>query len=338
MFGLRALSLLGGVLFVIVGLAYFFYGLQPVMIENGDGTTPEAEGIRFTIVKGESFRDIGAELSQNSLIKSITVFKMYAIVTGKAQRFQPGVYTLSRAMSVPEMVALLTRGGRNEISVTIPEGSTLRDIDAILADKGILEKNALVSYPMHTLQSQYPFLEQVGSLEGFLFPDTYRFHINSSPEIVVRTLLNNFEAKAWPLLSDTGTWYDYLILASFLEREVPEFEDRRVVAGILLKRLKLGMPFQVDATVSYAKCAGAVQECEKPVITQSDLDIASPYNTYRRLGWTPTPISNPGESAVKAAISPKASPYLFYLSAQDTGETIYARTFDEHRINRSKYL
>ncbi len=339
MFGLRALLLLGGVLFVIVALAYFFYGLQPASLENGSALNGDAgAGIRFRIAKGESFKDIGAHLSQESLIKSISVFKMYAIVTGRAQKFQPGVYTLSRAMSVPEIVTLLTRGGRDEVAVTIPEGSTLQDVDAVLTEKGVLQKDALVSYPINKLKDLYPFLEQVNSLEGFLFPDTYRFHIDSSPEMVTRTFLDNFEEKAWPLLSDVGTWYDYLILASFLEREVPSFEDRKIVAGILLRRLQLGMPFQVDATISYAKCSGAIKECENAVITQGDLDIISPYNTYRRLGWTPTPIANPGELAIKAALNPTASSYLFYLSARETGKTIYARTFEEHRINRLKYL
>ena len=338
MFGLRTLLLLGGVLFVIVGFAYFFYNLQPASLENGSAYEGLGTGIRLRIVKGESFKEIGAHLSQESLIKSIGVFKMYAIVTGKAQKFQPGVYTLSRAMSVPEIVALLTRGGRNEIAVTIPEGSTLRDIDGILAEKGVLQKNALISYSINELKSLYPFLEQISSLEGFLFPDTYRFHIDTSPDVVVRTFLDNFEEKAWPLLSDVGTWYDYLILASFLEREVPSFEDRKLVSGILLRRLQLGMPFQVDATISYAKCGGAIKECENIAVTQNDLTIVSPFNTYRRLGWTPTPIANPGELAMKAALNPTASPYLFYLSARETGETIYAKTFEEHRINRSKYL
>lgn len=329
--GFRFFWILGFSLILILSLAYFFYGLQPV------STEVSYNSVQIKITKGEGLKDIGGRLSRESLIKSIAVFKLYSLLTGKAQSFQPGLYELSPTMSVPEIVGALTVSGRNEVTVTIPEGFTMKDIDNILYKAGIIE-TSLLEYPFSKLADRYPYLTQVKSLEGFLFPDTYRFNLNSSVEIVLTTLLNNFNRKGWTKLAGLSNWYDHLILASYLEREVPEFEDRQIVAGIILKRLRLGIPLQVDATLSYAKCNGAFKDCTGIRISRDDLQLSSPYNTYQRLGWTPTPIANPGEAALSAALNPKPSPYLYYLSATKTKKTIFSKTLEEHNINREKYL
>ncbi len=326
----RVLTGLAIVLVCIMMIAYFFYSLQP-----SDIVKTEKE---FRIAKGEGFREIGKHLSEESVISSITVFKAYALFTGKAQRFQPGTYTLSDTMSIPQIVDVLTAKGRSDIFVTIPEGSTLADADSILSDAGIVEKGAIKNFQIKSLSLDYPFLNNVSSLEGFIFPDSYYFEPNSSPESITRRMLDNFSKKAWPLLSGEKDWYTTLILASFLEREVPEFEDRQIVAGILLRRLAIKMPLQVDATISYAKCNGEILGCENILVTRSDLHIASPYNTYERLGWPPTPISNPGESAIRAALSPQKSQYLYYLSSSKTKQTLFSKTLEEHNIKRAKYL
>lgn len=316
-------------LFLVFGVGYFFYGLEP----RGGEETRE-----FSIAKGERFADIGARLSQEGLVKSISVFKAYALFSGKAQKFQPGFYEISSSMSVPEIVRLLTSRGQNEIAVTIPEGSTFLDIESLLQQSGVLQKDELRSARISEFREQYSFLRERESFEGFLFPDTYRFERGSSVDSILRRFLDTFREKAWPVLSHREDWYERLILASYLEREVPEFEDRRLVAGVLLKRLRIGMLLQVDATLSYAKCNGKFLECSNAAVTRSDRSIVSPYNTYERLGWTSTPISNPGESAIRAAIGPEESPYLYYLSARKTGKTIFSRTLEEHNKNRAKYL
>lgn len=332
-FDFRVLIPLGVVLLCIFAVAYFFYGLQP-NTEDMSLSAPH----EFRISKGEGFRSIGARLSQESLIKSIMVFKLYSLVTGKAQKFQPGVYQIAPTMSVPQIIDLLSAKGRSDVLVTIPEGSTLRDIDGILASAGIVQEKTISNFPLKNLKADYLFLSQVSSLEGFLFPDSYYFELNSSPEEVIRKMLDNFSKKAWPILSENKNWYERLILASFLEREVPEFDDRKIVAGILLKRIEAKMPLQVDATISYAKCEGDIRNCENVRVLRSDLSFPSPYNTYERLGWTPTPISNPGEAALRAAISPQQSSYWYYLSASSTKETYFSKTLQEHNKNRAKYL
>lgn len=319
------------VLVFILIVAYFFYNLQPDV--RGEVTQKQ-----FSIEKGESFKDIGTRLSDESLIKSVGVFKLYALLTGKAQRFQPGAYTLSNAMSIPQIIDAITSKTRSDVLVTVPEGSTLKDIDSVLSSAGILTEGSLTTYEFQKLKSDYPFLASASSLEGFLFPDSYFLDRNSTPEVVVRKMLDVFSKKAWPLLSGTDDWYDRLILASLLEREVKTFEERQIVAGILLKRISRGMPLQVDATISYAKCDGAIKDCENIKVSRADLELSSPYNTYTTRGWTPTPISNPGVMAIKAATTPVESQYFYYLSASKTQETYFSKTLEEHNQKRAKYL
>ncbi|HDY72971.1 MAG TPA: endolytic transglycosylase MltG [Candidatus Jorgensenbacteria bacterium] len=331
---MRLLVVLGAVIVSLVALGYFFYGLQPTATAD----SAAAKAVAFNIDRGDSFRNIGARLSQAKLIKSITVFKLYALLSGRAQRFQPGVYELSAAMSVPAVINSLTTAGANEVMITLPEGVTLKDIETLLVDMSILKEGALERFSFISLVQDYPFLDGALSLEGFLFPDTYRFERDSSPEQVVRVLLNTFSEKAWPLLRDAEEWYGVLILASLLEREVPEFEDRRTVAGILWKRLGASVLLQVDATLSYIKCDGRLLTCEDVRVLRADLQLISPYNMYRHPGLTPTPIANPGEEAIRAALNPAPSPYWYYLSSVKTKETIFSRTLEEHNQNRVLHL
>ena len=343
---MRFLFSLSACLFLLIGVAYFFYGLQPAAADlpRGEKMAAEEEGpregtvVRFTITKGEGFREIGGKLSQANLVRSISVFKLYTLLAGRAQLFQPGAHELSPAMSVPEIVTVLTAGSRGDVLVTIPEGVSLLDIDGILAESGVIRKGALAALRPEAFVLEFPLLARVTSLEGLLFPDTYYFAVDTTAESIARRMLKNFMRKGMPLIEGEADWYETLILASILEREVITFADRQVVAGILLKRIRIGMPLQVDATISYAKCAGSYRECENVRIMRSDLDFPSPYNTYTHRGFPPTPIASPGTATLKAAAEPVTSPYLYYLSASGTKETIFSRTLDEHNANRVKYL
>ncbi len=326
---LRFLIVLGLLLAVILLIAYFVYGLEPSYKKE----TP----VSFEVMRGESFRSIGARLSQEALIRSITVFKIYSFLTGSASKFQPGVYSLASTMSVPEIVNALKEGGVTQATVRIIEGTTLRDIDAALAEAGVTRAGAIVNFPIATVRDHYPFLAHATSLEGFLFPDTYHFSRDAAPETVVKKFLDTFEVKAWPLLSEKADWYRSLILASYLEKEVVTMRDRRLVAGILLKRISIAMPLQVDATIVYAKCGGALKACSGAALTAQDLKINSPYNTYLHRGWTPTPIGNPGKDAIQAAVTPLVSAYLYYLSTPDQ-QTIFSRTLQEHNTSSARYL
>ncbi len=331
-FGFRFLFILLFLFILVFFSAYFFYNLQPLKIDSG-------EFKEFRINKNEGLRKIGAKLSQENLIRSIFVFKLYSVLSGKAHKFKPGFYDLSPSMSLIEIVRILTEGEVKTVKVTIPEGYAVKDIENLLINKRILLNDGFQNVRVESFVERFPFLSGVDSWEGLLFPDTYKFNLEMKPEEVLEKFLVNFEKKAWSLLKvDEKKWYFNLILASLLEKEVPDFSDRQLVAGILLKRLKVNMPLQVDATIVYAKCNKAFIGCTYQVVKKADLTIVSEYNTYQKLGLTPTPITNPSQSAIQAALNPQESPYWYYLSDSKTKETIFSKTLQEHNLKRLKHL
>jgi len=203
-------------------------------------------------------------------------------------------------------------------TVTIPEGSTISDVNRILNDSGVLTDETLAE-----------------ELEGFLFPDTYEFFLDSSVEVVQNKFRENFESKVLPLFP-TGVSDEELkeaiIIASLIEAEVPFEEDRRTVSGIIQTRLTAGIPLQIDASICYIKENSCLP------ITDSDKKIDSLYNTYLYRGLPPGPIGNPGLDAVDASIDPRQTPYLYYISDPETGRAVFATSLDEHNSNVVKYL
>lgn len=279
-----------GLKVLLFTLALFGYALSPIGIEG--------EQVLVNINRGMRLDQIGGELSKVGLVRSKAIFVFYSIVSGNSKRLKAGGYLLNNNMSMPAIVSVLAAGPSKDVKVTIIEGETLAEIDAKLAKLGILKPRALLEFPGK-------------SLEGFLLPDTYRFFLNSSPEEVIKKFLSNFYAKATPLLAGNDSdIYKTLIVASLIEKEVPILKDRYLVAGIIYKRLAIGMPLQIDAALS----------------------------TYDHLGLPPKPITNPGLEAILAAANPKTSSYLYYLSDPMTKNTIFSVTFDEHKENKFKYL
>src|SRR3989344_1536144 len=204
-------------------------------------------------------------------------------------------------IKLPEIVGRKNRElvASREIAVTIPEGFNVGQIGETFEKLGIFSKNVFVS----AAQSQ----------EGYLFPDTYRFYKDAKPEDVIKKMR------------------DIIIMASILEEEVKSAEDRKIVAGILWKRLERSIGLNVDAALTYilGKASHA--------LTAEDLKYDSPYNTYRYRGLPPGPISNPGLDTILAAISPIPSPYFYYLTDKD-GVAHYAATLEEGALNKFKYL
>ena len=292
------------------------------------------------ILPGTGFKEIARLLKSQRIIVSKNTFLIYGILSGSAHQLKPGNYLLSAGSSTPAIVLSLTRGPKIDREITFPEGVTLKDIDMMLASAGILPPGALLKFPIKSVAAQYNFLKYSESFEGFLFPDTYRFFINSNTEQVAQKFLDNFEKKALPFLTNDQrpTTNDILIIASLLEKEAPEFRDRQIIAGILYKRLEFGIGLHVDATITYAKCAGTFLTCKDPKVYRKDLDFQSRYNTYLYNGLPPGPIGNPGLEAIMAALNPIKSEYLYYLSDPRTKKTIFSKDLDEHLDNRAKYL
>ena len=222
------------------------------------------------------------------------------------------------------LVLRITRGefAVTPVKITIPEGSTVRDIATILG------KNM----PHFAVQD---FLAQAEHHEGYLFPDTYFFSPLEKPEAIIARLRGSFDRAFAPytvaLTAKQRTVGDIIIMASIIEREAKADSDRPIVAGILWKRFDLGIPLQVDAPFYYT-----LRKTSRE-LTQDDLRTDTPYNTYARKGLPATPISNPGLEAITAALFPEESPYLYYLSDKN-GELHYAKDLEGHKKNREKYL
>ncbi len=293
------------------------------------------------IAPGSGFSDIAKMLSDKKIIRSKNVFLLYGIISGSAHQLKPGNYSLSSGSTTPEIARVIVKGPSIDKEITFPEGVTLKDIEALLNEAGILAKGSLVKFDFKKVAASYEFLKGRKNLEGFLFPDTYRFFLDASADQVIRKFLDNFQKKAWPFLLTNNKQHaanDILIIASLLEKEAPEFHDRQVIAGIIYKRLGLGIALHIDATITYAKCGGAFLTCAEPKVFRKDLGFQSLYNTYLYNGLPPGPIGNPGLEAIKAALNPISSEYLYYLSDPKTKKTIFSKTLEEHIENRAKYL
>lgn len=294
------------------------------------------------INSGTGFKEIAKSLADNGIIRSRKIFLVYGLISGSAHRLKPGNYFLSAGSSTPAIILTLIKGPAIDKEITLPEGMTLKDIDTALVQNRILPEGALANFKFKTLVPEYKFLDGAKNLEGFLFPDTYRFFINSSTEEVIKKFLDNFEKKAFLLLRECQAssvkCQELLTTASLLEKEAPVYEDRQIIAGIIYKRLGADIALHIDATITYAKCGGAFLTCADPKVYRKDLTFQSPYNTYLYNGLPPGPIGNPGLEAIKAALNPVKSEYLYYLSDPKTKKTIFSRTLEEHIENREKYL
>lgn len=298
----------------------------------------------FTIQSGETVEQIAANLENNNVIIGKDFFKIYVLQKKIASKLQAGSYNLSPSMRIPEIADLLA-GGKiksNEVSVTIPEGFTVKDIDERLAEKGIIKKNDFISFNENNNLdlSKYEFLKDKpdnAGLEGYYFPDTYIYYNDSSTEDIARKMLDNFDEELTEELKDeikrqNKTVFETVILASIIEKESGNSEDMKKIASVFQNRLEIGKALESDATINYITNSGRAQS------TYEDLKTDSPYNTYKYAGLPPGPISNPGIEAIRAAIYPEKTGYLFFLTKKDEGRAIFSKTFEEHLTNKKKFL
>ncbi|MDD4931729.1 MAG: endolytic transglycosylase MltG [Candidatus Colwellbacteria bacterium] len=225
-----------------------------------------------------------------------------------------------------------------EATVTALPGYSAKQIDQILISKGVIKAGEnIADFDISRFKDEYWFLKDAQGVEGFLYPDTYRFCLDTPPEDVIKRFLDNFETRTKTVFTSLTGSYDALILASLVEKEVPDNEEeRRLVAGLLIGRMRDNMRLQVDATLCYAKYKSICPENFS--VSPKDKETDSPYNTYKNKGLPPGPIGNPDISAIRAAIAPKTSEYRYYISDPITKRTIFAKTLDEHNRNVVKYL
>lgn len=281
-------------------------------------------GVTIVVRSGESAPEIAAQLKNNHVILHPVVLRAVLRVSGGSGRVQAGAYRFNEPENLFTIARRLETGdyGLPPVKVTFLEGETVRDYAEQLA--GVL--------PGVTADE---FNKAAAHYEGYLFPDTYIFAPGAEVDDVIAALRENFDKKIAPLLpqvaSSTRSLSDTVILASLVEREARTIESRRMVAGILLNRLRINMPLQVDAVFGYIKN----RDTYSP--SYSDLKIDSPYNTYIHKGLPPGPICNPSLDSIEAVLAPTPSKYLYYLTDRQ-GNMHYATTYAAQLANQAKYL
>ncbi len=295
----------------------------------------------FIIEKGETLNSISSRLQEQGIINSQFAFESYLYLKNLEKSVQAGNYVLT-SMNISDLSKILSAGKvDNEIQLKFIEGWTAKEIaDELIKRKIIINSKEFLNLAQaKNFSSEFNFLKDVESrsLEGFLFPDTYLVYKDATTNDIILKMLDNFDKKITPALhteikAQNKTLYQILIMASIIEAEVQTEKDRQLVSGILWKRLKTGMLLQVDSSLKYV-----IGKKDRNVLTYAELKIDSPYNTYKYKGLPPTPINNPGFSAIRAAIYPKNSDYWFYLSDKQ-GKTHFAQTGKEHEENVKKYL
>ncbi len=277
---------------LFAGFMFFLIAFIEIFVPIDSRSSKE---ITFSIEKGAGSREIGYNLQMQGLIRLSPLFRIYTLTTGVSLKLQAGDYFLSKRMSMFTMAQKFTTGDIIQEKFTIIEGWNSKDIENYFAQRG----RAIEISP---------------DLEGYLFPDTYYIKKNASNEEIIAVMRANFEKKfnndfRKETLLQGKTIAQIVTMASLLEKELQTSQDKAIAAGILWKRLSIGMALQVDAA---------------PI-------------TYQERGLPSNPIANPGLDSLKASLYPQDSPYWYYLSTPK-GKTIFSKTLEEHNIAKAKYL
>ena len=268
------------------------------------------------IDEGDSFYSVLQQLSTEGKIRSEFLIKLYLKITNNTPEVLEGTYVINKDMTLKELVnafSMESEVGRS--SITIPEGYTIEDIATKLAENNVCDEeeflNAVKNYPLPSYVIDNP--NKRYNLEGFLFPDTYKFEENEDPDVVIGTMLTRFE-EVWKYITSSlnitvkeKDIEKVINVASIIEKEAVVNNERSMIASVIYNRLDIGMPLQIDATVIYA------HGYHIPIMYEKDLDIDSTYNTYMYLGLPEGPIANPGKMSIEAALKPDDTDYIYYL-------------------------
>jgi len=313
-------------IFLLSLVIAFFYCLDLVFIIDYQFDTPldlTGQEQIFTINSGQGLKQIASNLDEVGLTRDKFWFISYVLYKGWATQLQASEYILSPSLSIRQISQKIISGDAlvHEIKVTIPEGFTLKQIDARLAEKSLIKSGELLTKP---------------ELEGYLFPDTYNFNVDADLDEIIVIMMDNFDQKlSQGLVAEIErqgkTIKEIITMASILEKEVPLYNDQRIISGLFWNRIRDNYPLQSCATIAY------ILGINKWIYSTEETEVDSPYNTYQHKGLPPGPVNNPGLLAIQAAVYPIKTDYYFFLSAPG-GQTIYSQTYQEHLSNKEKYL
>ncbi|MDD4900771.1 MAG: endolytic transglycosylase MltG [Patescibacteria group bacterium] len=323
---------------IFLALAFYWRGLNAPADKNGQ------EQI-FLINQGATAEQIALDLKKDNLIKSAFYFEH--LIKQSRQSVKAGKYFISPKLTTKEIVKILTMGDAisDERTIKIIEGWNIKDINnylnKIMAADSFLniarQKAKDLKFKIALDKELADGLPADATLEGFLFPDTYRIGNDAKVEDIINKMLANFNKKLTPAMRaemarQKKTVYEIITMASIIEKEVRSQDDMKIVSGIFWDRIKNGQGLESCATLAY------VLGVNKAQYSLEDTKINSPYNTYKYRGLPPGPIANPGLNAIMAAIYPALTSYNYFLSDPATGKTIFSKTLDEHNMNKARYL
>lgn len=339
----RALLVVVGSLVLVLLLAFF--GGRAVFGRFG-GSAPDYDGpgsgeVVAQVTRGDSASAIGGRLAALDVVKSAKAFRAVASDDERSRGIQPGYYRMRSKMSARAALdRLLDPAARIRSRYTIPEGSTVAKTLQIISKS--VEKMPLADLQAAVAKSAALGLPDYarGRVEGFLFPATYDVEPGTSAVEVLQAMVRRFAlaAEAHSLVESARavgrTPHEVLVLASLIEGEAGTATDRGKVARVAYNRLKQGMRLEFDATIKYAF---ALRGETKTRILLRDLEIDSPYNTYRRTGLPPTPISSPGDAAIRAALEPTPGPWLYFVVIDKQGNSAFTASYEEFLRLKARY-
>lgn len=314
--------------------------------------SPSGALVAFKIEEGTTVAQIADQLQAAHLIEQPVIFSLYVRLSGTASKLQSGGFQIPQHISIQDLVTRLQAAKRDEATLRFVEGwrrEEMADYVTKQHEKGLIDMtgdqfSALALNPSPTLRAKLGTALAPGdSLQGFLFPDTYIVNRDETAEQLLGRMLDTYKKRTSSGMvagfkKQGLNEYEGLTLAAVVERESHKGDERAIIAGILLSRLKAGIPLGVDATLQYALgYSNTEKKWWRQSLTIDDLKVDSPYNTRLHAGLPPHPICNPSLTAMQAVAQPKDTNYLYYIH-DSSGQAHYARTLDEHNANIAKYL
>ncbi|MEO0192604.1 MAG: endolytic transglycosylase MltG [candidate division WOR-3 bacterium] len=302
---------------------------------------PVGEEIRVPLARGQSLASFADSLKAKRVIESPALFLLFLRASGRESRIGAGYYTFRKYDHEWRALGRLLAGptGSLEVKITIPEGTTGAEMAGLFADSIGLDSAEFCSLMkdqafIDSLARIYPYLAGVKSLEGFLFPDTYFFYKGEKPATLMKRMIERHFSFWTPERLAAAEELrlsvpDVIKLASLVERETKLDEERPIIAGIFMNRLRKRMPLASNSALGY------VLGKNPAWLTEEDLMIESPYNTYKRLGLPPTPICNPGLASIDAVLHPRETNYLYFVATRE-GKHLFSSTYEEHQRNVEK--
>lgn len=317
---------------IVAGAVFYITGLGKALDSN------DTQTVSVIISSGSSTGQIGQILEEEGIISSADKFKIWSRIKGYDSQYKAGTYTLSPSMDFQEIADIIVSGKVTTVNFTIPEGYTIYQTASAIAAKGLGDYDTLVSL-IEAGDYEYDFLKDAqnnkNKLEGYLFPNTYTVDEGMNEEQIIKVMLDQFEKQPYKVYAESGSSYslnDIITVASIIERECKVDEERPLVASVIYNRLAKGMPLQMCSTVQY------VLGKQKEVLTYADTRIESPYNTYTNTGLPPGPICSPGLAAIKAALNPADTDYLYFvLSEKLDGTSNFSSDYAQFEKDKAAY-